>query len=108
MTVKQEVLKAVEALGAQITFGRTDNGVFEILVDAPEGQHWACDGIHQLVESQWDKEPVGNLWQDALERISYGLELCDPDDPNCADFQDAIGIAQESIRLNNDSEVLRG
>lgn len=108
MTTKQKVVKAVEALGANMECGRTDSGVFEILIDAPEGQHWSGDGIHQLVESQWNNEPVEGLWQDALERIRYGLEPCDPEDLNCANFLEVIEIAQEAIRLSSESEVLRG
>lgn len=80
MNPKEQVLALVAKTGAAIEYGNIGVGnVFEILIDAPEGWHWMSDGIHQLVESRWSNEPVANLWQDALERMEYGLEPCDDD-----------------------------
>jgi hypothetical protein len=59
-------------------------------VDAPIGKRWSCDGIHALcvtwhvghntIRPTWPEEKTAAI-QDALERMSYGLEACD--DPEC-------------------------
>lgn len=80
MTIKQRVLARVAELNGEIEI-RKGNGPFEIIIDAPDGYLFAGDGLHCLVHSQWDTDPTGPLWQDALNRMSYGLEPCD--DPDC-------------------------
>jgi len=76
----------VKLLGAEIEYGKPGaGGPFEILIDAPAGFHWASDGVHCLVESQWSDQPTRELWEDALNRVGHGLEACDPDSQDCQD-----------------------
>jgi len=76
MTAKQKVLKLAKELGAEVDY--YGSGVhFEVTVDAPEGFHWACDVITQIVGSIWDEDTPAMIWKDVLERMEYGLEPCD-------------------------------
>lgn len=102
-TAKQQVLTLAERLNASIEYGDIGIGnVFEILIDAPDGWHWAGDGVHQVVESRWHNELIANLWQDALERIEYGLEPCDDD---CDQAMRDLSFAKQIVEVVKNEEA---
>jgi len=53
----------------------------EVLVDAPAGYVFRSSGVHQLVCAGADGTPLSDLYADAFERVSLGIEPCD--DPEC-------------------------
>ena len=48
----------------------------EVCVEAPEGYHWSCDDVHELVASIWDDETMRDQWVDLWMRMVHGCEKC--------------------------------
>jgi len=77
ITAKQEVLELAKALGAEVEINKTYTS-FEVLVMAPKNHHWD-EGVHELVESQYNGFDTRSLWKSALERMQEGIERCNHD-----------------------------
>jgi len=78
-----EIKSRVRALAATLGAKICENSRTDIEVEAPDGYCWSCEGgwgLHVLVASQWDDEPIGHLWRDLWERMDYGIEKCDCDE----------------------------
>ena len=79
MHTKRDVLVLARNMGARVIYGGRGAN-FEILVDAPDGYHWADGGVYELVVAQWSKDdvhPQAELWDDTYNRMICGLEPCD-------------------------------
>lgn len=82
MTPRQRVLHRAEVLGATIE----ENDpmwphVLDVEAVAPDGERWACDGVHALVAVA-DEGWTNTAWLDLFERMVTGLEPC-PADCDC-------------------------
>lgn len=73
----RDVKKRAKELGAKVEV--EVNGDFrEVLITAPDGMRWEIE-LHQFVDSVHKDWP--NDYDDMLERMSRGPEICD--DPHC-------------------------
>lgn len=79
MTTKTKTIQKAKALGASLIFGgRFSEQTLEITCEAPKGFHWAGEGVHELVTSQFSDDPSEeSLWADMIGRMCEGLEACD-------------------------------
>ena len=75
MATRKTVLEYAARIGATVTvryFG--DN--LDVMIDAPAGRAWACDGdLHCLVGNQ-NNGRLPPLWTDLMERMRAGLGDC--------------------------------
>jgi hypothetical protein len=77
-TTLRRLKAAARTLGATVTVHRDcENLEHEVLVDAPDGCVWSGSGVHQLVCAGADGTPLVALYDDALDRMSFGTEPCD-------------------------------
>jgi len=67
-------MRLAKKLGAAVEVN-SEAPMLDVGVEAPKGKVWTCDGgdLHELIGSQWDEEPVGNVWDDLYFRMEYGL-----------------------------------
>lgn len=86
MTAKQRVMSLAQELGATIDDGSAGNEWF-FNIDAPRGKRWVEGSVHSIVTSQYRGTNTHPMWQDALERMRYGLEDC-PDAGDGCDYCD--------------------
>ena len=77
MTTRQKVFAIAKQLGVTID----DSMYHEVKCEAPHGTIWACSLVHEIVCTKDTKEPMSVIWNDLLERMSYGIEKCEDD--NC-------------------------
>jgi len=84
MTPKRKVEALAEKLGAQVS-GES----YAVTVDAPDGYQWADSGVHGM---------FCDSWKDALDRMGWGLEMCDKD--SCCLWDDEAGKCENDERSN--------
>ncbi len=83
MTKKQEVLKLAKHHKAHVDGGLSGR-YFHYDIWTPKGMTWQANGCHviSLGFSKFDDMKYREEeWQDALERMQYGITECD--DPEC-------------------------
>lgn len=82
---RRNVLKRAEEFNADVII---DGAWSELDVEivAPEGHHWASDGVHALVGHQNDDEKRPDVWRDLLERMEDGVEPCDRGSSECRNW----------------------
>lgn len=83
---KRAALKLARALGGSVRYDATSRHLF-ITVDAPVGYHFANSELHsmQLDEDVTTDAKRDDCWRDMFNRMSCGLESCDPKNHTCAD-----------------------
>jgi hypothetical protein len=73
MTYKQKALVVAARLGVNVQA----TSLREIACEAPEGHHFACSGVHELVYNDRDREgPLEMLWKALYNDLAFGLEAC--------------------------------
>lgn len=86
LATKQAAKKLAATLGARIEFrADLEKLEHEIVIDSPDGCVWLASGVHQLVVAGADGTTWPELYQDAFERMSYGVGPCDVDDCDICD-----------------------
>jgi hypothetical protein len=73
MTTLRNVKALAKRLGAKVEDGKV-GFAHECRVESPHRKRWACDGIHELVDSA--NRPWKPDYADLLDRMSHGLEDC--------------------------------
>jgi hypothetical protein len=74
MTARQEVI----SLSSELNSTLDDSMYDEIKCEAPKGKIWACSLVHEIISAKEKTEdPRCELWDDMLDRMSYGVEDCE-------------------------------
>lgn len=86
-TTRRAAEALAKKLGATIEAERVGS-TFTVRAMAPRGMHWSARGVHELVESG---RPTTSLqrnetWLALLQAMEMGLEACDLNDPDCAEW----------------------
>jgi hypothetical protein len=80
MTPRQKVFALAEKLGATIEDAGGPTWL-HFNIDAPHGMTWKGDtGLHCLVAGQARGFDTRDMWRDALDRMSHGIEPCEAGD----------------------------
>lgn len=83
--------KAAYALAAKLgaSIAAEDTGsATTIRAMAPKGRHWKARNVHELVESGRPTTALqrDEMWLSLLRSMEQGLEACDLNDSDCADW----------------------
>ena len=85
-SMRKKTIALAKQLGAVLAVS-SDYGM-TITVEAPAGKHWKYSGVHELViTKELLSETAAECWQDTFERMSEGLEECDPHNPECQNWR---------------------
>ena len=74
MATKKKAMKLATELGATLEVERDEIG-FTVRITAPQGYHWE-EEVHQIVIFSYNGFPISDSYDDALARMSGGLESC--------------------------------
>ena len=64
-----------ETFGGKFEVNVDGPEVIDVEADAPDGYVWKCDELHFLVGHD-EHGPRRDVWQDMLDRMSWGVEVC--------------------------------
>ena len=74
----KEIMAAAKKFGAKVEDDKCGYS-HDCRIEAPHRKVWACDGIHELVDSAYI--PWKPDYDSLLSRMNHGLEDCT--DPDC-------------------------
>jgi hypothetical protein len=91
LTPRRKVEARAKELGAKLVIRNEGNFTTdrkEVLIEAPKGHVWKCEGYHELVHSVPGHMSITPLWTEALARMEGGVEPCDTEDCDWCNSQD--------------------
>ena len=74
---KRQLMTEAEKHGAAIEYSFGMDTFVEAL--APDGKVWSAAGVHILCANSVDGDPIGNAYDDLIDRMQMGTEACPRD-----------------------------